>query len=247
MTQLAIIGGSGLAGLPELTVTRREIVRTPYGAPESPLMFGRIGGEEVVFLARNGLYNHVAPDQTNYRANIWALHSVGVRQVVAVSAVWSLTEALSAGGLVLPHDLIDYSRNRADAFDAHDAAAAYLDFRLPYDAALRSRLAAWAQQQDVRIHQQAVYACVSGNRLPTLAEAEKLRRDGADIIGMSGMPEALLARRLDMAYAHVCGIVGHVASADGETGDSRTEAMSAVRSLLAAASALQRFRQPETE
>lgn len=233
MTQLAIIGGSGLAGLPELNVSRRQIVRTPYGQPESPLLFGRIGSIDVVFLVRHGLHNNTAPDQINYRANIWALHSVGVKQIVAVSAVSALHEQIEIGSLVLPHDLIDYSRNRADAFDEPAAAHGYLDFRQPYDEPLRQILSGLAQQHQRPLHTQAVYACVSGNRLPTRAEAQRMRRDGADVFGMSGMPEAQLARQLGMAYAHLCGVVGcGDLPANGSATGIRQQVMLAVRDLL---------------
>lgn len=235
MTQLAIIGGSGLAGLPELNVRHRQIVRTPYGLPESPLLFGNIGSIEVVFLMRHGLHNHTAPDQINYRANIWALHSVGVRRIVAVSAVSALHEDIAVGSLVLPHDLIDYSRNRAAAFDEEPAAASgYLDFRQPYDEELRQRLSDLAQRQNAALATRGVYACISGNRLPTRAEAERMRRDGADMFGMSGMPEALLARQLGMAYAHLCGVAGFGdLPANGSATGIRRQVMQGVRALLA--------------
>lgn len=235
MTELAIIGGSGLAGLPELKVRHRQIVRTPYGAPESPLLFGNIGSIEVVFLMRHGLHNNTAPDQINYRANIWALHSVGVRRIVAVSAVSALHEDIAVGSLVLPHDLIDYSRNRADAFDEPDVMPnGYLDFRQPYDEALRQTLKRLAEQRGTALRTEGVYACISGNRLPTRAEAEKMRRDGADLFGMSGMPEAQLARQIGIAYAHLCGVVGcGDLPANGGSDGIRQQVMQGVRALLA--------------
>lgn len=237
MTRLAIIGGSGLAGLPELNIQRRQIVRTPYGQPESPLLFGRIGSIDVVFLIRHGLHNHTAPDQINYRANIWALHSIGIERIVAVSAVSALHDNIAVGSLILPHDLIDYSRNRADTFDEPVHSNGYLDFRQPYDENLRQQLTRSAQQRNTPLNTQGIYACISGNRLPTLAEAQRMRRDGADVFGMSGMPEAQLAHQLNIAYAHLCAVVGcGDLPVDNTATGIRRQVMLLVRDLLSALS-----------
>lgn len=233
MSTLAVIGGSGLARLPELAVTRRQIIRTPYGLPSAPLLFGRVGAHDIVFLARHGLNNTIAPAAINYRANIWALHHIGIESVVSVSAVAALDEDFADGSLVVPHDLIDYTCGRTGSFADESGSPAYLDFRLPYDEALRQILLDLIRSRGVPHRDCAVYACIQGTRLPTAAESRRMRQDGADVYGMTGMPEAALARELDMAYAHLCGVIG---SAAGETGFGKSyghAAMAAVRSLLA--------------
>lgn len=234
MTTFAVIGGSGLAHLPELTIRHRQIVRTPYGLPSAPLLFGTAGSHDIVFLARHGLNNTIPPHSINYRANIWALRHSGAEQIISVSAVSSLNHTFRPGSLVLPDDLIDYTCGRTASFtDGSVGQAVYTDFRQPYDEALRRRLIDLVSRRKVPHHHQATYACVQGPRLPTGAEIRRMQRDGADVYGMTGMPEAILARELDLAYVHLCGIVG---SCDGESGFGRAyghAAMNAIRSLLA--------------
>ena len=113
---IAVIGGSGLTRLPELHINQRRIVRTPYGLTSSPLLFGRLGGSEIVFLARHGLSHSLAPHEINYRANIWALHSVGVENIISIASVAALDETFEPGSLVVPNDLIDYTFGRSGTF-----------------------------------------------------------------------------------------------------------------------------------
>lgn len=212
MNGLAIIGSSSLAKLSEFVIHRRQVVRTPYGLSDSPLLFGKIGDCDVVLLVRQGLNHTLSPEAINYRANIWALKEVGAKQILSVSSVCALQEnTLPVGDLVLPHDLIDYTSGRADTFADGRQEVQYTDFRQPYAADLREKIMNLAPQ----IHQQAVYACIQGTRLPTGAEIRRMHNDGADVYGMTGMPEAVLARELHLAYVHVCGIVG--AGAVGES------------------------------
>lgn len=226
---LAIIGGSGLARLPELDISRREIVRTPYGLPGAPLLFGKIGNQDIVFLSRHGKNHTIAPAEINYRANIWALHSVGVRRVIAVSAVSPVNTAFGDGDLVLPHDLLDYTHGRADSFQNGELPVVYTDFSEPYHAALRQHIGDTAQTLGIALHQQAVYACVQGARLPTQAELRRLQQDGADVYGMTGMPEAVLAREIGLEYATLCGVM---AAERRLQGDTEHRAIAQIRALL---------------
>ena len=201
---LAIIGGSSLTKLPELSITDRKIVRTPYGLASSPVLSGKLGSQDIIFLARHGFAHTVAPHEINYRANIWALHSIGAEYIVAVSSVISINDRFE---LVLPDDLIDYTYGRKDTFfEGQEEPVVHTDFLEPYSAGLREKIAEHAQQHQMPLYTQAVYGCLQGPRWPTRAEIQRYRRDGVDVLGMTGMPEAVLARELGMKYAHFCGI-----------------------------------------
>lgn len=205
---LAIIGGSGLARLPELHITGRQIIRTPYGLPSSPVISGRLGSQEILFIARHGLNHTFAPHEINYRANIWALHSLGVEGIISVSAVSTLN-GLAVGALVLPHDLIDYTSHRGHTFfEGPESEVIHTDFAEPYDPVLRRKLLDHARTRDTEICDRAVYGCLQGPRLPTLAETRRYRQDGVDILGMTGMPEAVLAAEFGIPYTHLCGVIG---------------------------------------
>ncbi|MFH6973325.1 S-methyl-5'-thioinosine phosphorylase [Neisseria sp. 23W00296] len=232
---LAVIGGSGLSRIPELETAGRRIVRTPYGLPSAPLLIGRALGRDIVFLARHGLNHTLAPHEINYRANIWALHSLGVSGIVAVSAVTSLHPDLPAGTLVLPHDLIDYTCGRAATFFENDACGVvHTDFTEPYDAALRATLLDLAAESGEDIVPQAVYGCLQGPRTPTRAEMRRLKNDGVDVFGMTGMPEAVLSRELGLPYAHLCGAVSCADGASDETRNAASrQTIAKIRRLLA--------------
>ncbi|OSI13128.1 S-methyl-5'-thioinosine phosphorylase [Neisseria canis] len=232
---IAIIGGSGLTRLPELHITHRQIVRTPYGLPSSPVITGKLGSHEIVFLARHGLNHTLAPHEINYRANIWALDSLGITGIISVSAVSTLN-GLPVGALVLPDDLIDYTYGRNDTFfEGENCEVTHIDFFYPYDAELRQLLLNHAQERNILIHHQAVYGCIQGPRLPTRAEVQRYKKDGVDILGMTGMPEAALARELDLPYVHLCGVIGK-AGCENESPDFRNNqehhAMQSIRQLL---------------
>lgn len=209
---LAIIGGSGLARLAELRDTRREIVRTPYGDPSCALTFGEFDGHPVVFLARHGYGHTIAPHEINYRANLWALHRVGVAGVLAVATVGGIRADLDSGVVVVPHQIIDYTWGRRHTyFDGVSEPLTHIDFTTPYDAALRRRLLEAGTQIDEVIADGAVYGCTQGPRLESAAEIVRLERDGCDVVGMTGMPEAALARELGLPYAALCVVANHAA------------------------------------
>ena len=204
---LAIIGGSGLTKLPELEITERKIVRTPYGLTSSPILFGRLGRLDIVFLARHGFSHTIAPHEINYRANIWALHSLGVENIIAISSVVGINPDFENGSLVLPDDLIDYTYGRKDTFfEGQECPVVHTDFFNPYSNELRQELLNITKAHNVPIYDSAVYGCLQGPRRPTHAEIARYRRDGVDVLGMTGMPEAVLARELKMAYAHFCSV-----------------------------------------
>jgi 5'-methylthioinosine phosphorylase len=216
---LAIIGGSGLSKLATIANSRREVVRTPYGDPSGPLTFGKLGASDVVFLARHGYGHTIAPHEINYRANLWALQKVGVTEVVAVATVGGIRADLVAGKLLLPNQIIDYTWGRACTFfEGGDQPVTHIDFTHPYDEALRMRLAKAAADAGLPLHLSGTYGCTQGPRLETAAEIKRMGQDGCDIVGMTGMPEAALARELNLAYAAL-GVVANAAAGVGASSD----------------------------
>lgn len=217
---IAIIGGSGLTRLPEMNITHRRIVRTPYGLPSSPLMMGKLGSHEIMFIARHGLNHTLSPHEINYRANIWALHSAKADHIISVATVAGLNEAHEPGSLIVPDNIIDYTSGRACTFfEGSSQEVVHIDFTHPYDHELRLNILQHAEQQGTAVVSRGVYGCIQGPRLPTLAELKKYRRDGVDVIGMTGMPEAVLAREVDLPYAHLCGVIG-IAGVNGQADNS---------------------------
>jgi 5'-methylthioinosine phosphorylase len=215
---LAIIGGSGLAQLGSLKGVQRKEARTPYGEPSAPLSFGEIAGRAVVFLARHGEGHTVAPHEVNYRANLWALKDAGVREVISVATVGGISDGAAPGELLVPHQLIDYTWGRAATyFQGTSAPVKHIDFTEPYSAVVRARLLAAALACGERVGDGGVYAVTQGPRLETAAEIERLARDGADIVGMTAMPEAALARELDLPYGALAVVANYAAG----RGDSR--------------------------
>src|SRR5690242_14603541 len=209
---LAIIGGSGLTRLSTLAVAHREVVRTPYGEPSSALLFGQIGARDVVFLARHGHGHTIPPHRVNYRANLWALKQRGVGTILAVASVGGIAPSYRPGDLVLPHQLIDYTSGRETTFfDGSDRVVIHVDFTEPYSPALRAHCLAAAGAGAIAVHDGGVYAAVSGPRLETAAEIDRLERDGATMVGMTGMPEAALARELGLDYAAIAVVVNQAA------------------------------------
>jgi len=217
---LAIIGGSGMTQLSCLEITHRQIIRTPYGEPSGPFTFGKIGGHNIIFLARHGLGHTIPPHQINYRANIWALHSQQPEFVVAVAAVGGIRGDLKPGTLIIPDQIIDYTHGRDFTFfDSTEQPVTHIDFTYPYCSVTRERLLEAARQAKEPVTDGGVYAAVQGPRLETAAEINRLEHDGGDIVGMTGMPEAALARELGLNYATLA-VVANYAAGRGESAEA---------------------------
>lgn len=239
---IAVIGGSGLTQLANLEITRREIVRTPYGEPSGPVTFGHMGKSEVVFLARHGYGHTLAPHEINYRANLWALHHLGVTRVIAVATVGGIAPNLGAGTIAAPDQIIDYTWGRPSTFfEGSEQPVTHIDFTYPYDEGTRQMLIAAARDVGVPLVEGGTYAAVQGPRLETKTEIDRLDRDGATMVGMTGMPETALARELKLPYAVLAVVVnpaaGRGASARGvsvqDIGHVIEETMSKVRLIVA--------------
>ena len=214
---LAIIGGSGLTQLSNLDVTRRLAVRTPYGEPSGALTFGRIAGVDVVFLARHGYGHTIVPHQVNYRANIWALREQNVEGVVSIASVGGIRADMRPGAIAVPHQIIDYTWGRKNTFfEGDDQSVTHIDFTEPYSAPLRRRILDAAGGCGESVVRDGVYAASQGPRLETAAEINRLERDGADIVGMTGMPEAALAREAGVEYAAIA-VIANFAAGRGDS------------------------------
>ena len=240
---LAIIGGSGLTKLANLDVTHREVMRTPYGDPSGAVTFGQLGGQPVAFLARHGYGHTIPPHEVNYRANLWALHKIGASGVVSVASVGSIRADLKPGDIVIPHQLIDYTWGRKSTYhEGCGVAVRHVDFTDPYDPALRQQLIEAAARAGMTVSDAAVYAVTQGPRLETAAEIDRFERDGADLVGMTAMPEAVLARELGLPYAAINLVANYAAGrADSRHGISfdaieqvLQESMGRVRTIIAA-------------
>jgi len=243
MSLTAIIGGTGLTELENLSITHREMVNTPYGAPSGPLIFGTMGESEVVFMARHGHRHTIPPHKVNYRANLWALKQAAVSRVVAVAAVGGITAEMSPERIVIPEQIIDYTYGRSQTFFEDDLSfVTHIDFTEPYDEELRQILLDSAGKLGMNPHAGGVYGATQGPRLETRAEVDRLARDGCDIIGMTGMPEAALARELELRYVACALVVNWAAGRNGQTEISLIEmekclatGMENIRHLLEAA------------
>lgn len=214
---LAIMGGSGLNNLPELKIQEERLVATPYGDCSAAMTLGHLNEVPIVFMPRHGKGHKLAPHQINYRANIWALKELGVSQILAINAVGGISEAMAPGVLVVPNQLIDYSWGREQSYNfVLDGYVNHIDFTHPYSPVLAQQLVACLTQQGLGFQTAATYACTQGPRLETAAEIRRLQRDGCDIVGMTAMPEAALARELGMDYAALCLVVNWAAGLTDE-------------------------------
>ena len=200
MGLIAIVGGTGLTELQGLELTDTRTLETEYGVPSAALEFGRFGQQPVVFLARHGKGQTVPPHQVNYRANIQALKQVGVEKIIAVNAVGGINPQMGAESLVIPDQIIDYTWGREFTF-ADQGNVLHVDFSYPYSEPLRQSLLTAAAELGLEVHDGGVYGATQGPRLETAAEVDRLERDGCDIVGMTGMPEAPLAREAELEYA----------------------------------------------
>jgi len=225
---LAIIGGTGLTSLETLSIDRQERVSTPYGEPSGPLTHGELGGKTVIFLARHGYGHTLPPHKINYRANLWALQQSGVEQVIAVAAVGGIRADMEPGCLAFPDQIIDYTWSRGHTFFEDDLTqVTHIDFTYPYCEELRQKLIQAARRAGLDAREDGIYGTMQGPRLETAAEVLRLERDGCDLVGMTGMPEAALARELGLRYA-TCAVVANWAA--GKSGGEIT--MEAIQQQL---------------
>ena len=218
---LAVIGGTGIYSLGDLTDVTTELPVTPYGDPSGAVRIGRLGegGPRIAFMARHGEGHSVPPHMINYRANLAALQAVGAKRVLALNTVGGITERFGPGMLGCPNDLIDYTWGRISTISEEPGSEViHVDFGEPYDGALRSAVLTAAGETGVPIVDGGVYGATQGPRLETRAEIARMKRDGCDLVGMTGMPEAAIARELGLEYACLA-IVANWAAGAGPVED----------------------------
>jgi 5'-methylthioinosine phosphorylase len=216
MSKLAIIGGTGLTSLKGLEISHSEMVETPYGLTSGSLSLGTMAGREVVFLPRHGAGHTIPPHKINYRANLWALKQSGADAIIAVNAVGGIRADMTPGRLIVPNQIIDYTHSRIDTFFEEGLShVTHIDFTEPYCEALRRQLIAAAAACGLQVIGEGTYAATQGPRLESAAEINRLERDGCDLVGMTGMPEAALARELELCYACVA-VVANMGAGRGD-------------------------------
>jgi len=199
---LAIIGGTGLSSLEGLDIAEQKVIDTPFGQPSSVLSMGKLQGKSVVFLPRHGEKHTLPPHKVNYRANIWALHSMGVKKIIAIAAVGGIRNDMPPGSLAVPDQIIDYTYGREQSFFSDDFTAdKHIDFTYPYDATVRESILQAGKNKQIEMIDGGCYGATQGPRLETAAEIKRMTQDGCAMVGMTGMPEAYLARELDIPYA----------------------------------------------
>lgn len=204
MTDIAIIGGTGLTQLETLDIIRKEVVHTPFGEASGPVTHGRLAGKDVAFIARHGYGHTIPPHKVNYRANIWALKSVGAKAILAVAAVGSINRELAPASLAFPDQIIDYTYDRKQTYFEEDLdRVTHIDFTYPYSPEFREMLVTAANEAGINFYNGGTYGATQGPRLETAAEIKRMEKDGCDMVGMTGMPEAVLARELGLSYAAI--------------------------------------------
>lgn len=208
MKKIAIIGGTGLSRLSSVQWSDSAQPDTAFGCASGAVQIGRLAGSEFLFLPRHGGDHSIAPHKINYRANIATLKALDVTHVLAVNAVGGLDAGMGPESIVVPNQIIDYSHGRETSmFDGVAGPLDHIDFTEPYDATAREILLSAARAQAIPCVDGAVYGCTQGPRLETAAEIRRCRQDGCDLVGMTGMPEACLAREAGLAYASICLVV----------------------------------------
>ncbi len=200
---IGIIGGTGLYRMEELELAETRAVDTPFGPPSAPLVLGSLRSRRVVFLARHGLKHHIIPSEINYRANLWALKSVGVRTILGVSAVGSLRTELAPGDLALPAQYLDFTKGLRASSYFGAGVVAHVPTAKPICTATAALVARCAGQLGMSVPERGTYACVEGPRFGTRAESFFLRTAGADLVGMTNVPEAFLACEAQLSYCSI--------------------------------------------
>ncbi len=210
MPKVGIIAGSGFYEFEGVDTVDIKTVKTPFGEPSDAFRVCEASGTEFVFLSRHGTPHHIPPHMINYRANIWGLREMGVERIISVNAVGGISPAMKPGDIVIPDQVIDMTHGRAATFYDGDKVV-HIDFTDPYCPELREMIRESGKKTDTTLNQSAVYACVNGPRLESKAEIGYFSRIGADIVGMTVMPEACLARELELCYAVVAVVTNYAA------------------------------------
>ncbi|MGD8324768.1 MAG: S-methyl-5'-thioinosine phosphorylase [Gammaproteobacteria bacterium] len=233
---IALIVGSGFAHA-KFDLRPTAHVQTPFGSTSSPILKLDFDGFEVNVIARHGLDNEWAPHAVNYRANIWALHELGVTHCMAFNVVGGIDRQLRPGVIAVPHQLVDYTCARESSFGGPDGEVVHIEFTEPFSPHVRDVLESACVAQGVPVHR-GIYAVTQGPRLETAAEIDRLERDGCTMVGMTAMPEAALAREVGIEYAVLAGVVNHAAGRAPQGRSLHAEIIDALESVMACGQAV---------
>ena len=228
---VGIIGGSGLYSIEEVSARETREISTPYGDPSGPYVIGEFSGREVTFLSRHGPGHRIPPHRVNYRANIWGFKSLGVERVLAVGATGGISRGMTPGTIVVPDQIIDMTRRR-DATFYDGGEVVHVDFTEPYCPELRGLLFTAGERAGIDLRKSGTYVCTEGPRLETKAEIESFARMGGDVVGMTFMPEAALAREAELCYGGIA-VVTNFAAGIKEEGLTATEVIEVMRETMA--------------
>lgn len=210
MAEIGIIAGSGIQELGCEDIIATQKVETPYGPPSDLYRICNISGTEVIFLPRHGIPHHIPPHKINYRANLWGFSSLGVKEIISINAVGGINEGLSPGDIVLPDQVIDLTHGRENTFFDKEEVV-HIDFTEPFCNSLREMFCCAGEKAGIPLIRSGTYVCTNGPRLETKAEIQYFSRIGADIVGMTLMPEASLARELEICFASISVITNYAA------------------------------------
>lgn len=236
MPVLGVIGGSGVYDIPGLDITDTVKLTTPYGEPSDVYLIGKSGGTEVAFLPRHGPLHHIQPHKINYRANIWGFRELGVKKILSIGASGGISSLMAPGSIVAPDQMIDMTSGRHSTFYDEDDVV-HIDFTEPFCPVLRAHIFAASEKAGIRVIRKGTYICVNGPRLETAAEIRVFSEMGADIVGMTGMPEAVLARELEVCFAGISVITNYAAGISG----TKLTATEVVKSMKASSEKIKKL------
>jgi len=228
MTRIGVIGGSGLYEIDGFILHKKQAVTTPYGKPSDRYLLGKIGNTEVVFLPRHGSRHNIPPHMINYRANIWGFRKLGVNRILSISAVGGIKKGLKPGDIVILDQVLDMTRNRKSTFYDGKNGVVHIDFTDPYCPELRQTLMRAGKRVRVSLKNGGTYVAVEGPRLETASEIRGFALLGGDVVGMTGMPEASLARELEICYSGLS-VVANYAAGMSKTKLTVAEVMEAMK------------------
>ena len=221
MRKIAIIGGTGIYSPEALQGFEEKVIDTPYG--QALCNIGELAGNQVVFITRHGVGQKTAPHNVNYRANIWALKSLGTEEIFATTAVGSLNPEMKAGHFVVCSNVLDFTKSRINTcYDTPERGVVHVDFSYPYCPCVRERIIRCLEKLDIPFHKQGVYVATEGPRFESAAEIKAYAMLGGDLVGMTNMPECILAREAEMCYS-TCSIVTNMAAGISPTPLSHME------------------------
>jgi 5'-methylthioadenosine phosphorylase len=228
MAKIGVIAGSGLYEIPGLTINKRRKISTPYGNPSDQYILGKFGNTEVIFLPRHGNRHNIPPHMINYRANIWGFKKLGVERILSISAVGGIKKGLEPGNIVVLNQLIDMTKTRKQTFYDGKTGVIHIDFTEPYCAETRGLLLKAGRRSRIPLINTGTYLAVDGPRLETASEIKAFRVLGGDVVGMTVIPEAPLARELEICYAGIS-VVANFAAGIGRRKLTTSEVMDAMR------------------